>query len=191
MERPGVNDTAKRAVFLDRDGTIMDDVGYPTSPDQIRILPGVPPALRRLRQAGFLLLVVTNQSALARGWLTEAQLEAIHLRLNETLGAEGAQIDAFYHCPHLPDGRIERYARDCECRKPAPGLLLRAASDWGVELSRSYMVGDSPRDVEAGRRAGCHSILIGPAAPGRGESHADDLAAAVEMILEGERSDQA
>jgi len=156
-----MSEDGQRAVFLDRDGTIIEDVDYLTQIDQLRILPGVPQALRRLKEAGFLLIVVTNQSAVARGWLTEEKLAEIHAELNRRLKAEGAAVDAFYHCPHLPDGSVGRYARVCDCRKPAPGLFLRAAEEWGIDLSRSYAVGDAQRDVEAARRAGCFAILLG------------------------------
>ena len=180
-----MSDAKLRAVFLDRDGTLIEDADYLTEVEQLRILPGVPQALRRLRDAGFLLVVVTNQSAIARGWLTEGKLALIHAELDRRLRADGAAVDAYYHCPHLPDGTVAEYARECDCRKPAPGLLLRAAQDWGIELSRSYAVGDSERDIEAGRRAGCFAILIGGRAPAqsRAQAHAADLAGAADIIL--------
>lgn len=178
-----MNEPLRRAVFLDRDGTLIEDVDYLTAPAQLRILPGVPAALRQLREAGFLLLVVTNQSAVARGMLSEEELAAIHAELNRRLAAEGAAVDAFYYCPHLPDGVVGRYARACDCRKPAPGLLRRAAQEWGVDAARSYAVGDSARDVEAGRRAGCYSILVGAADAGGADARAADLAAAAAIIL--------
>jgi len=173
----------RRAVFLDRDGTLIEDVDYLTEPGQIRILPGVPAALRRLKEAGFLLIVVTNQSAVARGMLTEAKLTAVHAELNGRLAAEGAAVDAFYYCPHLPDGVVERYARACDCRKPAAGLLRRAAAEWHVDPARSYAVGDSERDVEAGRAAGCFSILLGGGRSGHADALAADLAGAADVIL--------
>lgn len=178
MSEPG-----RRAVFLDRDGTMIEDVDYLTEVEQIRILPGVPAALRRLREAGYLLLVVTNQSAVARGMLTEAKLADIHAELNRRLAADGAEVDAFYYCPHLPDGVVEGYARVCDCRKPAAGLFRRAAREWGVETERSYAVGDSERDVQAGRAAGCFSIRLGAGPSQAASATAPDLAAAVGVIL--------
>ncbi|MFO7958981.1 MAG: HAD family hydrolase [Candidatus Brocadiia bacterium] len=180
----------RRAVFLDRDGTLIEDVGYLNRADQLRVLPGVPAALRDLRAAGFLLIVVTNQSAVARGWLTEPKLCAINQRLNAMLRAEGAGLDAFYCCPHLPDGTVRRYTHECECRKPRPGLLLKAADEWGIDLERSYAVGDSERDVVAGNRTGCHTILIAEGSTGLPDSAADecaaDLAEAAHLILRRE-----
>ncbi len=185
-EGAGVSN-GRRAVFLDRDGTIIYDADYLTSPDEIRLMPGAPEALRRLRDAGFLLLVVTNQSAIARGWLTEARLKEIHGELNSRLRPLGAEIDAFYHCPHFPEGSVMGYAVECECRKPKPGMLHRAAKEWDADLGRSYMVGDSERDVEAGRMAGCFSILVGSPVPTRADARTADLSAAADVILRRER----
>jgi len=178
-----VNGGRNRAVFLDRDGTIIRDADYLRSPDQLEVLPGVPAALRALKGAGFLLIVVTNQSAIARGWLTEEELARIHHILNERLGAAGAGIDAFYYCPHLPEGTVARYARPCRCRKPEPGMLQRAAREWTIDLGASYMVGDSERDVEAGKRAGCFSILVGEEQTTRADARAPDLLEAARLIL--------
>jgi D-glycero-D-manno-heptose 1,7-bisphosphate phosphatase len=173
----------QRAVFLDRDGTIIEDVDYLTRVEELRLLPGAAEALRMLKGAGFLLVVVTNQSAIARGALSEQQLGAIHAELNRRLEAEEAGIDAFYHCPHLPEGTVACYARICECRKPEPGLLEQAARDWGIALDRSYMVGDSQRDVEAGRRAGCATVSIGSLADSAADAAAEDLRQAASLIL--------
>jgi D-glycero-D-manno-heptose 1,7-bisphosphate phosphatase len=174
----------QRAVFLDRDGTIIEDVDYLTDPEEVRVLPGVVGALRDLRAAGFLLIVVTNQSAVARGWLTEERLGAVHAELDRRLACGGARVDAYYYCPHLPDGSVPRYAVECACRKPAPGMLEAAAREHNVDLRRSYMVGDSVRDVEAGRRAGCRPILVGEAQCEACE-RASDLAGAAQTILAG------
>ena len=152
--------SGQRAVFLDRDGTIIEDVDYLTTVDELRLLPGAPEALRRLREAGLLLLVVTNQSAVARGWLTEDGLQEIHRRLGKLLEEQGAQVDDFFYCPHLPDGEVAEYAVECSCRKPAPGLLERAAEKWNVDMASSFAVGDSERDVQAGISANCYSILL-------------------------------
>ncbi len=152
------------AVFLDRDGCIIEDADYLTEVEQIRVLPGVTEALRLLRDAGYLLLVVTNQSAIARGWLTEEKLHVIHRALDEQLAADGARVDAYYHCPHLPDGTAPGYAVPCNCRKPAPGMLEQATAEWHVDTARSWMIGDSERDVQAGAVVGCRTILIGTGA---------------------------
>jgi D-glycero-D-manno-heptose 1,7-bisphosphate phosphatase len=178
MEGAPVTEPARRAVFLDRDGTIIRDADYLTEIGQLEILPRVPEALRLLRKAGFLLLVVTNQSAIARGWLTEEGLAAIHAELNRRLQARGASVDAFYYCPHLPEGTVPAYARTCDCRKPAPGLIERAAREWHVDPARSYAIGDSERDAEAGRRAGCVVLLIG-----MGKGAARDLYEAARRVV--------
>jgi len=181
-----VTEPKRRAVFLDRDGTIVRDVGYLKRTEDVCLLPGAPEALKSLKEAGFLLLVVTNQSAVARGWLTEPALLEIQREVERRLKAEGAGLDGFYYCPHLPEGTVEQYARKCDCRKPQPGMLLRAARDWNVDPERSYVVGDSGRDVEAGRRAGCSTILIGGGPSGRGGLRARDLREAADLILQRE-----
>ena len=185
MERTRLKQGENRAVFLDRDGTIVEDVRYLSAPDDVRLLPSAAAALSRLKSAGFLLLVVTNQSAIARGWLTERQLAEIHGHLQGLLSRQGVEIDDFFYCPHLPEGRVARYAKVCSCRKPQPGMLLQGAAKWNVDLTRSFAVGDSERDVEAGRRAGCRSILISPDRPGDTSAHtvAADLSEAAEVIL--------
>jgi len=178
-----VTQQARRAVLLDRDGTIIEDADYLTDPAQVRLLPGVPEALRALREAGFLLIVVTNQSAIARGWLTEEQLASVHEELDRLLALKGARLDAYYYCPHLPGGEVDRYAVDCRCRKPQPGLLEAAARDWGLDLARCYAVGDSERDVEAGRRAGCRTVLLGGQDVSCADARAADLLEAAAIIL--------
>ncbi len=150
------------AVFLDRDHTLIEDPGYLNDPAQVRLLPGVAEAVRQLRAAGYLVVVATNQSGLARGLITDDQLAAVHARLRELLKAERADLDAIYHCPFLPGEAavVEKYRGDSELRKPRPGMLLLAAKEMNIDLARSWMIGDSPRDVEAGRSAGCRTILI-------------------------------
>jgi D-glycero-D-manno-heptose 1,7-bisphosphate phosphatase len=139
------------AAFLDRDGTIIHDRGYPRDPALVELLPGAAHGLRTLRARGLLLVVVSNQSGLARGRVTSAEAEAVHRRFVERLAEDGVVLDAAYYCPHGPDD-------GCACRKPAPGLLLRAASELGIDLERSFMAGDKDSDVEAGRRAGCAAL---------------------------------
>jgi D-glycero-D-manno-heptose 1,7-bisphosphate phosphatase len=148
------------AVFLDKDGTLVDDVPYNVDPDLVRLAPGAGRALRLLAEAGFRLVVVSNQSGVARGLFEESALEAVEQRLRSLLRDEGASIDAFEWCPHLVGGSVGRYAVACDCRKPAPGLLLRAAGRLGVDLRRSWIVGDILDDVEAGHAAGCRAVLV-------------------------------
>jgi D-glycero-D-manno-heptose 1,7-bisphosphate phosphatase len=149
------------AVFLDRDGTLVLDRPYNGDPSQVELLPGTPAALRTLRQAGFRLIVVTNQSGLARGLFSVRDLQAVHARLDQLLAARGAWIDAYYYCPHHVDGIVQSFARGCQCRKPATGMLERAAAEWAIDLRQSWMIGDLPSDVEAGARSGCRVIQVG------------------------------
>ncbi len=151
---------AKKAVFLDRDNTLIEDPGYLTDPDSVRLLPGVELAVKTFMQSGYLVVVVTNQSGVARGLLTEETLIAIHDRLTDIMESKGAHIDAVYYCPFHPDGSVEEYAMESELRKPMPGMLVRAAKELDIDLEASWMVGDSPRDVEAGQRAGCRTIRV-------------------------------
>ncbi len=186
----------KRAAFLDRDGTIVEEVDYLTRPEQLRLLPGAAAAIRRLNEAGWLVVVATNQSAVARGMLSEDGLAAVHARLKEMLAAEGARLDGIYYCPHLPDGSVADYARVCDCRKPAPGLLQQAARDLGIDLPASAMIGDGLRDLQAGMAAGCSRLFLVRSGHGAAEETAfagsdltdaracDDLAAAVELLEE-------
>jgi D-glycero-D-manno-heptose 1,7-bisphosphate phosphatase len=154
---------ADPAVFLDRDGTLIEEIGFASRPEQIRILGGVAQALRELADAGYRLIVVTNQSGIARGFLTEEDLERFHDALDRQLHLLGAAVDAYYACPHHPDpGGMARpdLAVECECRKPKPGLILRAAEDFGVDLKASWTVGDTWRDVAAGAAAGTRTLKL-------------------------------
>ena len=142
-----------KAVFLDRDGTLIEDTGYIHDPSKVRLVRGAAPALRKLKKLGYLLVVVTNQSGIARGLLTLEQMRAVQQEVEARFGRRGVTFDAFYFCPHGPE-------EGCGCRKPKPGLLLRAAADLGIELSQSYMVGDKWSDSEAGMAAGCNAVLL-------------------------------
>jgi len=148
------------AVFLDRDGTIVREVDYLRSVRNLRLLPGAAEAIRRLNRAGYAVVIATNQSGIARGLLTEDDLKGIHGTLIQRLAKRGARIDAIYYCPHHPEAPVERYRRRCRCRKPQSGMLARAARDLELDLARSVAVGDSARDIEAGRRSGCRTVLV-------------------------------
>jgi D-glycero-D-manno-heptose 1,7-bisphosphate phosphatase len=167
-----------RAVFLDRDGTLMEDVHYCGDPARVRVYPGVPEALRRLKAAGFLTFIVTNQSGIGRGLITEAQYRAVQEELLRQLGA-GA-IDASYFCPDAPEAPSQR-------RKPEPGMVLEAAAEYGIDLSQSFFIGDKSDDIECGRRAGTRTILVrtGYGAEQRCDPDfvAPDLARAVALVV--------
>jgi histidinol-phosphate phosphatase family protein len=146
---------AKRALFIDRDGTLIVDVGYPRDPDQVELMAGAADALRALQQH-WLLVVVSNQSGIGRGLITEAEARAVHDRFVARFAAEGISFAGFYYCPHPPDA-------GCRCRKPAPGLVHDASAALGIELASSVMIGDKSSDLDAGRAAGCgHGVRIGP-----------------------------
>ena len=148
------------AVFLDKDGTLIEDLPYNVDPDRIRLAPGAAEGLRLLHHAGYHLIVISNQSGVARGYFAEQALAAVAARLRGLLAAAGVPLAAVYYCPHHPDGAVPAYAVACDCRKPAPGLILRAAYDHSIDLARSWFIGDILHDIEAGRRAGCRTVLI-------------------------------
>jgi D-glycero-D-manno-heptose 1,7-bisphosphate phosphatase len=157
------------AIFLDRDGTLMEDTGYVARPEDVRIYPGTAKALAALKAHGFRTVIVTNQSGLARGYFAEADYHAVHARLMELLGP--GLIDATYFCADHPERASER-------RKPNPGMLLEAARDLGLDLARSWMIGDRAGDLEAGRRAGCRTILVRTGEGARADTtEADHIAA--------------
>lgn len=155
----------QKAVFLDRDGTINRYVGFLRDIDMFELLPGAAEAIRAINRSGFLAVIVSNQPVVARGEVTLEQLNAIHNKMETLLGNEGAFIDALYYCPHHPHsgfaGEVPSLKKDCECRKPKPGMLLRAAETLNIDLSVSWMVGDGENDVLAGKAAGCKTALIG------------------------------
>jgi histidinol-phosphate phosphatase family protein len=157
------------ALLMDRDGTLIEDVGYPRDPDQVRLLPGAAEALAGLSRLGFRLVLVSNQSGIGRGLITAAEADRVHGRLVALLAESGVILSASCYCPHAPD-------EGCECRKPRPGLLLRAFRDLGLDASRSFMIGDKASDVEAGERAGCRTILLAGGRPATGEVRPDFLA---------------
>lgn len=155
----------QKAIFLDRDGTINKYVGYLRTPEQFELLEGAGEAIRTINLSGYLAIVVTNQPVIARGEVTVDGLQQIHNKMETMLGKEGAYLDGVYYCPHHPDkgfaGEVEELKIVCECRKPKAGLLLKAAKDFNIDLSQSWMIGDSENDVLAGRNAGCKTALIG------------------------------
>ncbi len=149
-----------KAIFIDKDGTLVEDIPYNVDPDQLHFTAGAMDALRLLKAQGFLLIVISNQSGIARGYFTEEQLNHLKEALLERLAENGVHVDAFYFCPHHPAGKIPQYAVSCECRKPKPGMILSAAQDFDIDLSHSWMIGDILNDVEAGNKAGCRTVLI-------------------------------
>jgi D,D-heptose 1,7-bisphosphate phosphatase len=149
-----------RAIFLDKDGTLVNDVPYNVNPDLIQLTWLAGPALQLFQQMGYALFVVSNQAGIAKGFFTEASMEPVRHRLSELLAQYGVKLNGFYYCPHSPDGMVNRYSISCTCRKPMPGMLHRAAHEHALDLSRSWMIGDILHDVEAGRRAGCQTVLI-------------------------------
>lgn len=151
----------RRAVFLDKDGTVIEDVPYNVDPERICLTRGAAAGLRALHTAGYRLIVVSNQSGVARGYFPETALAGVERRLRELLADQGVPLAGCYWCPHHPRGVVPAYTCDCTCRKPAPGMLLQAARDQGIDLAASWMIGDSPADVEAGRGAGCRTVLVG------------------------------
>ncbi|UCE48885.1 MAG: HAD-IIIA family hydrolase [Phycisphaerales bacterium] len=151
---------SNKAIFLDRDDTLIEDPGYINDPDQVKLLDGVPEALNELKKLDYKLVVVTNQSAVARGIVTEKVLADIHERLKELLAEKNAFLDDIYYCPYHPDGVVTKYRKESNYRKPNPGMLLEAADDMNIDLNESWCIGNKSSDIEAGRRAGCKTVLI-------------------------------
>jgi D,D-heptose 1,7-bisphosphate phosphatase len=149
-----------KAIFLDCDGTLIEDPGYINHPDQVKLLDGVPESLIELKALDYKLIVVSNQSAIARGIVSEKVLGQIHDRLKQLLTEKGVQLDKIYYCPYHPDGVIPKYRKESSLRKPNPGMLLTASDELDIDLNQSWMLGNSSRDVQAGLRAGCKTILI-------------------------------
>jgi D-glycero-D-manno-heptose 1,7-bisphosphate phosphatase len=178
----------KRAVFLDRDGTINEESGYLHRIEDCRFIPGAVNAVSALSAAGFLVIVVTNQSGIARGYYSEHDLDMLHKYMQQVVVTAGGSIQGWYHCPHHPDYRTD--SSECNCRKPLPGMLLKAAEDFGIDLESSWMIGDKVADVDAGLKAGCRTIMV---RTGYGEAESAsvpagtlifaDLAAAAKYII--------
>jgi len=180
------------AVFLDRDGTINVEKNYLVDPEELEFITGVPAALKKLQDAGYLLVVVSNQSGVARGYFSEQQVETFHQHMCSLLEKSAVRLDGIYICPHHPTAGVGEYLCDCDCRKGKPGLLLRAAEELGIDLKKSFMVGDKEADIEAGQAAGCQSILVKTGygqkfvrlASQYGAEVVADLPAAAEIILQ-------
>lgn len=188
---------ANAAVFFDRDGTLIEDPGYLNHPDQVKLLDGAAEVLKELKLLDYRAVVVTNQSGVARGIVSEEMLGRIHERLGELLAQKGAALDGVYYCPYHPEGVIPKYRQDSDWRKPAPGMLLAAAEEMEIDLTRSWVIGDSLRDVEAGRRAGCRTILLQSASASQEETGTDgpdyvavNIREAANMIKKFHRSEQ-
>ena len=169
-----------KAIFLDRDNTLIEDPGYINNPDQVKLLPKAADAIIQLRKMGYKIVVISNQSGVARGIVTEEVLGDIHQKMLDLLQSENAYVDRIYYCPYHPDAVIEKYCRESDMRKPAPGMLLLAAKEMDVDLENSWMVGDSYRDVAAGKKAGCKTILVNspvhPAKRQKGDPEPDKMA---------------
>ena len=179
----------KRAVFLDRDGTINVEKEYLYQAKDFEFIPGVPEAVRLLNQAGIMVVVVTNQSGVARGYYTEDDVENLHRHIAGELERSGAHVDAWLYCPHHPSGRGS-YALPCDCRKPLPGMLREAARRYDIDLELSTMIGDKLADIEAGHSAGCRTILVRTGYGAAEEQHVgphttvcDNLLSAVKCLL--------
>jgi histidinol-phosphate phosphatase family protein len=151
---------ASRAVFVDKDGTLIKDDPYNVDTGRIEFYPETYRSLRLMASHGYNIIVVTNQPGVARGYFREVELKKVASTLRGIFSNRGIELSGFYYCPHDPDGTVEAYSIDCQCRKPNPGLILRAARDFNIDLSRSWMIGDILNDVEAGNRAGCRTIMV-------------------------------
>jgi D-glycero-D-manno-heptose 1,7-bisphosphate phosphatase len=150
----------RKAIFFDRDGTLLVETGYLAHPSLVKPYRFTAEALRRAREAGFFLVVVSNQSGIARGYLKEEDLGAIHARMKQLLAADGAAVDAVYYCPHHVEGTVAAYVSRCDCRKPAPGMARKAVEQYGLDPARSYVVGDKVSDFLMGRNLGAASCLV-------------------------------
>lgn len=186
----------RRAVFIDRDGTISEEVGYINHPSRFRLFPYAASAIKLLNERGWLAVVVTNQAGVARGYFSETMIQTVHDNLQQSLRDGGARVDAIYYCAHHPSVGDPPYRQDCDCRKPKPGLVNRAARDLNIALEQSWMVGDRYSDIELARNAGIHAALV-LSGYGRGEYESqraswqyqpdlvsEDLLAAVTSITE-------
>jgi D-glycero-D-manno-heptose 1,7-bisphosphate phosphatase len=182
-------------VFLDKDGTLIEDLPYNVDPARVRFAPGAREAVRRFGAAGLNIAIVTNQSGVARGFFGQADLDRLGQHLEAEVAGLGGRLVGFYACPHLPDGTVEEFSIECGCRKPLPGLIATAANELGADLARSWFIGDTWMDVAAGAAAGCRTILVGPEyleRPGHpddvvADAAVPDLLAAANVVLDAMR----
>lgn len=186
---------SRQAVFIDRDGTLNEDIGYVSTPDELVLYPWAAAAVRRINESGLLAVVITNQSGIARGMYTEKTLDAIHSRMIHELAREGARIDAVYYCPHHPDVGDAQYRIECECRKPRTGMLDKASREHRIDLAGSYVIGDKASDIKLAENAGARGALVLTGYGGETVAHPDrwpcapeftavNLLDAVERILD-------
>jgi len=150
----------RRAIIMDRDGTVCEEVGYVNHVERIRLIPGSAEAVRRANRAGYQAVLVTNQAGVARGYMSEELVGETHDRLRDLLAEHDARLDGIYYCPHHPDVGPSRYRKSCDCRKPEPGMLLRARDEMGIDLGASYVIGDSIKDVQTAKRVGATGVLV-------------------------------
>ena len=156
---PARSGTRRPAAFLDRDGVLNVDHGYVHRPEQLEWIAGAPESVRLLNEAGYYVIVITNQSGVARGFFDETAVKSFHAHMQSALAGKGARIDAFYYCPHHPEGTVKGFSMTCSCRKPRTGMLEQAARDWPIDINRSFFIGDKSSDIEAARNAGIFGFL--------------------------------
>lgn len=149
-----------KAIFIDKDGTLIPDIPYNVDPEKISLQEGALEGLHQLQQEGYLLIIISNQSGVARGFFKEEALNAVQHKIEHLLAGKGVVLNGFYYCPHYPNAAVKEFAIECDCRKPQPGMLLKAARELDIDLSQSWMIGDILNDVEAGKKAGCKTVLI-------------------------------
>ncbi len=177
-----------KAVFLDKDGTIVEDVGYMNSHRQVKLFPGSAAAIKKLNEAGYKVIIISNQAGVARGLVTEDMIQTIDKTINKQLLSGGAHLDATYYCPHHPEHGHYPYKQACECRKPKTGLIDKAQKKFDLDLTSSFMIGDKATDIECGRQAGIKTIMVktgyGEVDKAKPDHVADNLAGAVEWLLQ-------